>query len=48
MAKKRDASKFMTGQLARSDAGHDKGKLYVILKVEGENVFLADGFHKTL
>jgi ribosomal protein L14E/L6E/L27E len=34
--------------MARSDAGHDKGKLYVILKVEGENVLLVDGLHKTL
>ena len=48
MAKKRDVSRFAAGQLARSDAGHDKGKLYVILKVEGENVLLVDGLHKTL
>ena len=48
MAKKRDVRRFMAGQMARSDAGHDKGKLYVILKVEGENVLLVDGLHKTL
>ncbi len=48
MAKKRDVSRFAAGQMARSDAGHDKGKLYVILKVEGENVLLVDGLHKTL
>ena len=48
MAKKRDVSKFAAGQLARSDAGHDKGKLYMILKVEGEDVFLVDGLNKTL
>ena len=48
MAKKRDVSRFAAGQMARSDAGHDKGKLYVILKVEGENVLLVDGLHKIL
>ena len=32
MAKKRDVSRFAAGQMIRSDAGHDKGKLYVILK----------------
>ena len=48
MAKKRDVSKFMAGQMARSDAGHDRGKLYVILEVVGETVLLADGIHKTI
>ena len=48
MAKKRDVSRFAAGQMIRSDAGHDKGKLYVILKVEGESVLLADGVNKTL
>ena len=48
MAKKRDVSKFMAGQMARSDAGHDRGKLYVILEVVGEAVLLADGIHKTI
>ena len=31
------------GMLAWSRAGHDKGKLYVIVKVEGEYVYLSDG-----
>ena len=31
------------GMYARSLAGHDKGKLYVILAVDGEYVYLADG-----
>lgn len=48
MAKKRDVSRFLPGQMARSDAGHDRGKLYVILEIEEENVFLADGVHKTV
>lgn len=28
---------------ARSKAGHDKGKLYIIMKTEGEYVYLTDG-----
>lgn len=31
------------GMFARSLAGHDKGKLYVIVKVEEPYVYLADG-----
>lgn len=31
------------GMFARSLAGHDKGKLYVITGVEGAFVYLADG-----
>lgn len=31
------------GMMAWSRAGHDKGKLYVILHVEGEFAYLADG-----
>lgn len=48
MAKKRDVSRFMAGQMARSDAGHDRGKLYVILEVVGETVLVVDGINKTL
>lgn len=48
MAKKRDVSRFMAGQMARSDAGHDLGKLYVILEVVGETVLVVDGINKTL
>lgn len=48
MAKKRDVSRFRAGQMARSDAGHDRGKLYVILEVKDENVLLVDGIYKTL
>ena len=29
--------------IARSDAGRDKGKLFVVLAVEGEYLLLADG-----
>lgn len=48
MAKKRDINRFRVGQMAISDAGHDRGKLYVILKVENESVWLADGILKTM
>ena len=33
----------MKGRLAFSKAGHDKGKLYLIIREEGERVWLADG-----
>lgn len=36
------------GMFARSLAGHDKGKLYVIIKVEEPYVWLADGRIRTL
>lgn len=48
MAKKRDINRFRIGQLAISDAGHDRGKLYMIFKVEGESVWLVDGVNKTI
>ncbi len=35
------------GQLARSLAGRDKGRLYIILEAEGEYVSLADGKYRT-
>lgn len=34
--------------MALSDAGHDRGKLYVILEVQGESVLVADGLNKTV
>lgn len=33
----------MTGQFVTSKAGHDKGRLYVIVAEEGEFVYLSDG-----
>ena len=33
----------LCGYLAYSLAGHDKGNLYVILSVEGDIAYLADG-----
>ena len=38
----------MTGMLASSKAGHDKNKIYVIIREEGEYVWLADGVYKCL
>ena len=37
----------MTGLLASSKAGHDKDKIYVIIREEQEYVWLADGKYKT-
>ena len=34
---------YSIGMFARSLAGHDKGKLYLISKVEDEYVYLVDG-----
>ncbi len=33
----------MTGMLVRSGAGHDKGKLYLVVREEGDMLWLADG-----
>ena len=38
----------MTGFLASSKAGHDKDKIYVIIKEDREYVWLADGKVKTV
>lgn len=36
------------GMLVKSLAGHDKGKFYVIINIEENIVFLADGSIRTL
>ena len=38
----------MTGLLASSKAGHDKDKIYVIIREDKEYVWLADGSVKTI
>ena len=38
----------MTGFLASSKAGHDKDKIYVIIKEDAEYVWLSDGRIKTM
>lgn len=37
-----------TGMLARSKAGHDAGKVYVIIRMDEKSVYLADGKLRTL
>ena len=39
---------YKAGMLARSKAGHDKGKVYVIIEVDDTYVYLADGSIRTL
>lgn len=38
----------MTGFLAYSLAGHDKGKIYFIIKEEGDYVYVSDGLARPL
>ncbi len=40
--------RFETGMLAKSIAGHDKGHIYVIYKIEEAYVYLVDGRIKTI
>jgi len=37
-----------TGMLAKSIAGHDKGEIYVILRMDGEWLELVNGRNRTL
>lgn len=39
---------YKEGMLARSKAGHDAGRLYMIIRTEEEYVYLADGRLRTL
>ncbi len=39
---------LVPGMLARSLAGHDKGRLFVILKTGGEYLWLCDGKCRTV
>ena len=34
---------FVKGQLVRSKAGRDKGRLFAVIGIEGQMLFLADG-----
>ena len=38
----------MIGDLARSKAGHDKNRIYVIINEDSEYVYLADGKIRTV
>ena len=39
---------YETGQIVYSKSGHDKGGIFVILSVEGEYVYLANGKNRSL
>ena len=39
--------KMEVGMLARSKAGHDRNRLYVIDRIDAEYVWLVDGVHHT-
>jgi ribosomal protein L14E/L6E/L27E len=39
--------RYRAGMLARSKAGHDAGKIYVIMETDGAYVYLADGRIRT-
>lgn len=39
---------YQIGNLARSKAGHDKNDIFVIIKEDGEYVYLVDGILRTL
>ena len=40
--------RWETGMLAKSLAGHDKGRIYVIINIEETHIYLADGENRTL
>ena len=39
---------YRPGMLAKSLAGHDQNKIYVIIQEDEKNVFLCDGKNRTL
>lgn len=39
---------FTKGMLARSKAGHDKGKLYIVMETDKEFLWLCDGKIRTV
>lgn len=40
--------RYKAGMLARSKAGHDAGRIYVIIDADGAYVYLADGRIRTV
>ena len=40
--------RFEKGMLVKSKAGHDKGKIYVIIRMDETYLYLVDGRLKTL
>ena len=43
-----NVANFEVGMLAKSKAGHDKGHIYVIYKIEEAYVYLIDGNIRTI
>ena len=41
-------AEYKAGRLVKSLAGHDRGRLFIILKEEAEYVYLADGKTRTV
>ncbi len=39
---------YKTGMLAKSIAGHDQNHIYVIMREDGDSVFLCDGRLRTI
>ncbi len=39
---------FLFGHMVISKSGHDKGKVFVILKSDSEYIYLMDGIYRTL
>lgn len=39
---------FTKGQVVYSKSGHDKGLAFIVVDVEGDYLFLADGKHRKL
>lgn len=41
-------SEYKIGMLAKSKAGHDDKKVYVVVKIDSDYVYLADGSIRTI
>jgi len=39
---------YEAGMLVKSKAGHDAGRIYVIIRAEGEYLYLSDGYFRPL
>lgn len=48
MAARCGMDRYKKGMLARAKAGHDAGKVYVIMDKDNEYVYLADGKNRTV
>ncbi len=39
---------YREGEMAKSKSGHDRDKIYIIIKEESEYVYLVDGKYRTI